>query len=92
MSSKTFNEFSKKYKNGQKVYLVIPGEGVYNVTVKKYDTLYNRYNTDTWWYILPKTIVFETEEQLKEYKKTNQIYVKKGCSEWGYSSYSEWVY
>lgn len=85
-------DFSKRYKEGQKVYLAIQGEGIYTPTIKEYDKEYNRYLTNLSWYILPNSIIFKTEEELEEYKKTNKIYINHGCNEFGYVSKSDWGY
>ncbi len=83
-------DFSQKYKPGQKVILVVQGEGIYHVTIIKYDVICNRYVTNSCWYILSDNIVFEAEEELEEYKKHNEIYIHRGCSEFGYSRHDEW--
>lgn len=85
-------EFCDKYAKGQKVYLVVQGEGVYTPIIEAYDMKNERYTTNTYWYILSNSIVFDTEKELEEYKLKNEIYIYKGCNEYGYSRHSDWGY
>lgn len=79
--------FSERYKAGQVVQLVVQGEGVYHPTIDYYDAKRNLYRTNSNWNILESSIVFDTEEEVEEYKRTVGVHIDHGAdSEWGWGS------